>query len=112
MTAGRAGAAVWLLALGQTLIYAGSYYAFPALLPDLLAETGWSEAQLALGPTLAFLVMAVGTPLTGRLVDRGFGGELLIWAPVVAALALRRWDGGTGNGRLFRLQRPPRRRTG
>lgn len=88
MTAGRAGAAVWLLALGQTLIYAGSYYAFPALLPDLLAETGWSEAQLALGPTLAFLVMAVGTPLTGRLVDRGLGGELLIWAPVVAALAL------------------------
>ena len=34
------GSAVWLLALGQTLIYAGSYYAFPALLPDLLAETG------------------------------------------------------------------------
>ena len=28
-------AAVWLLALGQTLTYAGVYYAFPALLPVL-----------------------------------------------------------------------------
>ena len=52
------GAAVWLLALGQTLIYAGCYYSFPALLPDLEAATGWTKAELALGPTLAFLIMA------------------------------------------------------
>ena len=58
---------VWLLALGQTLTYAGAYYAFPALLPDLQAATGWSVAELAAGPTLAFLVMAVLMPLTGRL---------------------------------------------
>ena len=35
-------AAVWLLALGQTLTYAGVYYAFPALLPEIEAATGWS----------------------------------------------------------------------
>jgi hypothetical protein len=45
----RGGAAVWLLALGQTLIYAGCYYSFPALLPDLEAATGWTKAELALG---------------------------------------------------------------
>jgi hypothetical protein len=71
--------AIWLLAIGQTLTYAGVYYAFPALLPDLQAQTGWSTAQLALGPTAGFLVMACLTPLTGRWVDRGFGGEMLIW---------------------------------
>jgi hypothetical protein len=68
------GLAVWLLAVGQTLTYSGVYYAFPALLPDLEAATGWSTAALAAGPTLAFLVMAALIPLTGRFVDRGFGG--------------------------------------
>lgn len=82
------GAAVWLLALGQTLIYAGCYYSFPALLPDLVAATGWTKGELALGPTLAFLVMAGLTPFTGRLVDRGLGGEMLVWLPVLCALGV------------------------
>ena len=80
--------AVWLLAVGQTLIYAALYYAFAALLPDLEVATGWSKAQLAAGPTAAFLVTAVLTPFTGRLVDRGWGGELLIWMPLLGAAAL------------------------
>lgn len=80
--------AVWLLALGQTLTYAGVYYAFPALLPDLQAATGWSVAELARGPTVGFLVMAGLTPFTGRWVDRGWGGEMLTFAPVLAALGV------------------------
>lgn len=81
-------AAVWLLALGQTLTYAGVYYAFPALLPDLQAATGWSVAELAFGPTLGFLVMAALTPFTGRWVDRGWGGEMLTYAPILAAFGV------------------------
>jgi MFS family permease len=84
----KGGTAVWLLALGQTLIYAGCYYSFPALLPDLEAATGWTKAELALGPTLGFLIMAGLTPFTGRLVDRGLGGEMLIWLPVLCALCV------------------------
>lgn len=84
----KGGSAVWLLALGQTLIYAGCYYSFPALLPDLEAATGWSKTELALGPTLAFLIMAGLTPFTGRLVDRGLGGEMLIWLPGLSALGV------------------------
>ena len=84
----RANTPVWLLAIGQTLTYAGVYYAFPAILPDLLAETGWSASQLAAGPTLGFLVMAALTPFTGRWVDRGWGGEMLTYMPVVAALGV------------------------
>ncbi len=80
--------AVWLLALGLFLIYAGVFYAFPALLPDLLADTGWSKADLALGPTLSYLVMAVLTPLTGRVIDRGHGGALVIVMPILAALGI------------------------
>jgi MFS family permease len=84
----RANAPVWALAVGQTLTYAGVYYAFPAILPDLLAETGWTAAQLAAGPTLGFLVMAALTPFTGRWVDRGWGGEMLTYAPILAALGV------------------------
>lgn len=84
----RGGARIWALAVGQTLTYAALYYAFAALLPALEAAFGWSKAQLAAGPTLAFLVMAVGTPLTGRLVDRGLGPRLLTGLPVLGALAL------------------------
>lgn len=84
----KGGAAVWLLAVGQTLIYAGCYYSFPALLPDLVLATGWTKGELALGPTLAFLVMAALTPFTGRLVDRGLGGEMLVWLPVLCAIGV------------------------
>ncbi|HSR23340.1 MAG TPA: NADH-quinone oxidoreductase subunit M, partial [Candidatus Eisenbacteria bacterium] len=52
---------------------------------DLEAETGWGKAVLALGPTLGLLIMAALTVRTGRLVDRGFGGEMLVWGPVVMA---------------------------
>jgi MFS family permease len=84
----RGGAAIWLLALGQTLTYAGCLYAFPALLPELEEGTGWGKATLALGPTLGFLIMAGLTVLTGRLVDRGLGGEMLVWGPVLVALGV------------------------
>lgn len=81
----RESLAVWLLALGLFLIYAGLFYAFPAVLPELLTETGWSKSDLALGPTIAYLVMAGLTPLTGRVIDRGKGGTMVMAMPVLAA---------------------------
>lgn len=81
-------ARVWLLALGQTLTYAGVLYAFPALLPDLIAGTGWSVAQLAFGPTLGFLVMAALISQSGRLLDRGFGPMMMVLGPLLAAVCL------------------------
>jgi len=80
--------AVALLAVGQTLTYAGVYYAFPAVLPALETLTGWSKETLAWGPTLSYILMAALTPVTGRLVDRGMGGELLTVLPAIAALCV------------------------
>jgi hypothetical protein len=79
---------VWLLAAGQTLTYAGVYYSFAALLPDLIAQTGWSLAQLAFGPTLSFVVMALMLPVTGRLLDFGHGAAMMTAGPVLGAAAL------------------------
>ncbi len=84
--------AVWALALGLLVIYAGVFYAYPAMLPDLLAETGWSKATLALGPTLGSLVMAALTPLTGRVIDRGQGARMVIAMPLLAVVCV----GGLG----------------
>lgn len=80
--------AVWLLAVGQTLAYGSFYYVFAALLVTLEAETGWTKAQLALGPTLSILLAAALAPVAGRLVDRGRGGDLLSYLPFVGALGL------------------------
>ena len=87
MTSGQKWA-VWLLALGQTMTYAGVFYAFPALLPEIEAATGWSKSALAAGPTLSFFLTAGLTPVTGRLVDRGWGGEMLVVMPMIAAAGI------------------------
>ncbi len=79
---------VWLLALGQTLTYAGVYYGFPALLPDLISQTGWAVGDLALGPTLGFLVMAGMLPITGRMLDHGHGAALMLGGAGLVALGL------------------------
>ncbi|SEM58143.1 Predicted arabinose efflux permease, MFS family [Gemmobacter aquatilis] len=97
------GLAVWLLALGQTLTYAALYYSFAALLPDLETATGWSKAQLAAGPTFAFLITAVLTPFTGRLVDHGRGGEMLVGLPLIGAAGLVALAFAPGPGGWFWL---------
>lgn len=87
--AGReADLAVWCLALGQFIAYAALLYSFPALLVAAEAGTGWSKSALALGPTVALAVAAVVSPLCGRLVDRGWGGEMLVGAPIIGAAGL------------------------
>ncbi|MGY6412294.1 MAG: MFS transporter [Alkalilacustris sp.] len=80
--------AIWLLAVGQTLGYAGLVYIFAALLVPWEAALGWSKTTLALGPTLSILVSASLATLAGRLVDRGWSAELLTGGAVLGAGAL------------------------
>ncbi|MCR8726345.1 MFS transporter [Frigidibacter sp. ROC022] len=80
--------AVWLLAVGQTLGYASLYYSFGALLVAVGDETGWSKGQMALGLTLSLICAALSSPLTGRLVDRGRGVELLAGGAILGGLCL------------------------
>ena len=90
---GRASRGVWLLASGQTLVWAALYYSFAALLPAWTADLGRSPAALALGLTLALLVSAALAPVAGRLIDEGRGpilltGGALMGAALMAALSL------------------------
>jgi MFS family permease len=81
-------AAIWLLSVSQTLGFAALLYIFAALLVPWEAALGWSKAQLALGPTLSIVTSALLAPTMGRLVDRGWGAELLTGGAVLGALAL------------------------
>ncbi len=80
--------AVWMLAVGQTLGFATLYYIYGALLVSIEAATGWDRPALAIGVTLALLVSAVAVPLTGRLVDKGLGAEILAGGAALGGMAL------------------------
>jgi len=69
--------AIWALAAGQTLVWAGLYYIFPALIVYWEDGLGWSRADLTAGFTMAILASAALSPLAGRIVDANFGPNLL-----------------------------------
>ena len=79
---------VWPLAVAQTLLWAGLYYLFPALLGSWEQDLGWSKASLSGGLTIALLLAALLAPIAGRQIDRGRGKSLFVGATAGSALLL------------------------
>lgn len=88
---------ILFLAIAQTLVWAGLYYLFPALLLRWEQSLGWSKIDLTAAITLAIFVSAMSAPLAGRLIDaeKGalmmtasslLGGLCLIWLSLVTSL--------------------------
>ncbi len=80
--------AILFLAIGQTLIWAATFYLFPALLLHFEADTGWSKPQLTAAYMGALLVAAALSSTVGRFIDAGQGGRVMIGGMVSAALVL------------------------
>jgi len=80
--------AVWLLGVGETLVWAFIFYVFAALLLTWETELGWAKTDLALGLTIAILMAALASPISGRLIDAGLGRWTLTIGAVVGAAAL------------------------
>ncbi|MEM7177375.1 MAG: MFS transporter [Pseudomonadota bacterium] len=85
--------AIWLLAAGQLIAWAGLYYLFAALLLEWERETGWSKPHLTLALALAVLASGLAAPLAGRLIDRGHGAAMMglgtaLGGGLIMALAL------------------------
>lgn len=80
--------AVWLLAAGQMIVWAGLFYSFAALLLSWETDLGWSKTELAFGFTIALLVAASASPMAGRIVDAGGGCLLLGGGALFGAVAL------------------------
>ncbi len=79
---------VWALAVAETIVWAGLFYLFAALMLRWEAATGWSKPDLAFGLTLAVAASALGAPIAGRLVDRGRGRALMTGSALAGAALL------------------------
>ena len=80
--------AILFLAMGQTLVWAGLYYLFPALLLRWEQSLGWSKADLTAAITLAIFVSALVAPLAGRLIDAGKGALLMAGSSLLGGFCL------------------------
>lgn len=70
-------ARVAALAIAETLVWAGMFYSFPALVAHWEADLGWSKTELAGAYTAALVCSALFAPLMGKLIDRGHGRAVL-----------------------------------
>ncbi|WP_353500078.1 MFS transporter [Vibrio sp. CB1-14] len=80
--------AVWLLALGQTMLWCCLYYVFPATLLHWESAYGWSRSDLTLALTLAVGVSAIVAPFAGRIIDRGYGSIMMTMSATAGGILL------------------------
>lgn len=80
--------AIILLALGQTLIWAATFYVFPAMLLWWEADLGWSRGDLTFAITLAILTSGFAAPLAGRIIDAGRGAAMMGIGAVCSGVSL------------------------
>ncbi len=79
---------VIFLALGQTLVWAGLYYLFPASLVRWEESLGWSKTDLTAAITLAIFASAFVAPLAGHLIDTGKGALMMAGSTLLGGLCL------------------------
>jgi len=80
--------AIIYLAIAQTLVWAGLYYLFPALLVRWEQFFGWSKADLTGAITLAIFVSAFVAPLAGHLIDAGKGALMMAGSTLLGGICL------------------------
>jgi MFS family permease len=79
---------IWCLGIAETLVWAGMYYLFPALLVHWEADLGWSKTELTLAATCALLVSAVVAPKIGGLIDQDAGRWILTGCAALGGVLL------------------------
>lgn len=77
--------AVICLAVGQTIVWAGSYYFFPAMLLRWESAEGWPKTTLTGAFAAALVLTALFSPFAGRLIDRGRGAQTMALCAFAAA---------------------------
>jgi len=80
--------AILPLAAFETLIWAATFYSFPALLPVWEADMGWSRGEISGAMTASMIATALASPRMGSLIDRGHARAMLLGATAMGALLL------------------------
>ncbi len=78
---------VWPFAVAETILWAASYYAFPAFLLEWERDLGWSKTALVSAFTTALVLSAVSAPFVGRFIDRGHA-KLVFSTSVLSTILL------------------------
>lgn len=81
-------AALGMLAIAETIVWAGMFYLFPILLLRWEADLNWPRDDVALAFTLALAISALASPLFGWLIDLGFSRYTLPGAAFTGGLLL------------------------
>ena len=81
-------AAVYCLAVAQTLVWAALFYSFPAMLLRWETELGWSKTELTAAFSAAAAVSALVSPVAGRMIDLGRGPLLLTGCSALGGVML------------------------
>jgi len=76
------------LGFTQILAFGSSLYLLGVLADFMLADTGWTRAELALGFTLGVLVAGVLAPRMGHAIHSGRGFWVLLASPFLFAAGL------------------------
>ncbi|PIW25826.1 MAG: MFS transporter [Rhodospirillales bacterium CG15_BIG_FIL_POST_REV_8_21_14_020_66_15] len=79
---------VWPLAVAETLLWAGFYYMFPALLGVWERDFPWSKVEIAGALTASLLASALLAPVAGRLIDHGHGRTQFVASALLGAAML------------------------
>ena len=82
------GRTVLALAFAETIVWAGVFYIFPALLKHWEGDLGWEKTTLSGAFTAALVTSAVCAPVAGRLIDAGHGRRLLIGGSICAGILI------------------------
>ena len=81
-------AGVLLIGAGQTIVWAGLFYVFPAMLLQWEQALGWSKPELTAAFSIAILASAAFAPLAGRMIDMGYGRVLMAGSTLMGSMVL------------------------
>jgi MFS family permease len=84
------------IGISQLISWGTTFYLIGVFGEPMAAELGWTRPQVHGGLSLALLVMALWSPLAGRLVDRHGGRPVMAAGAVVAAVGCLGLALGTG----------------
>lgn len=79
---------IWFIAIAETLVWCGMYYAFPALFVEWEAAFGWTKPELTGAITVSLLASALTAPVVGRLIDDGRGPAVLTASAAAGGLLM------------------------
>jgi len=88
MTRVLADPPILAMMIGQTIIWACTFYSFPALVLHWQQDFGWSSSQVMGAFSLALFLQAMTAPTLGKLIDQGRAPLTFPGGALVAALTL------------------------